>query len=167
MADDAALDALYQEIILDHNRRPRNFRELPEATCSVDGKNPNCGDALTIWLRFDGDRVADVSFQGVGCAISKASASLMTQAVKGKTRDEAAVIFERVHELVTGGEPDADAIRELGQLRALGGVSKFPMRVKCASLAWHALKSAMDGSGPGGPTASTDPTAPSAGTPAT
>ncbi|MCC7003423.1 MAG: SUF system NifU family Fe-S cluster assembly protein [Gemmatimonadaceae bacterium] len=145
MADDAALDALYQEIILDHYRRPRNFRTLPEATCSADGKNPNCGDALTVWLKFDGDVVSDVSFQGVGCAISKASASLMTQAVKGKSREEAAVIFEKVHRLVTGTEADAVVTKELGQLRALAGVSKVPMRVKCASLAWHALKSAMDG----------------------
>lgn len=144
MADNAALDALYQEIILDHNRRPRNFRELPNATCSADGRNPNCGDALTVWLKFDGDRVEDVTFQGVGCAISKASASLMTQAVKGRTREEAAVIFARVHHLVTGTETDAETAKELGQLRALSGVSKFPMRVKCASLAWHALKSAMD-----------------------
>ncbi len=148
MANDAALDALYQEIILDHNRRPRNFRELPNATCSADGKNPNCGDALTIWLQFDGNVVSDISFQGVGCAISKASASLMTLAIKGRTRTEAAAIFEKVHGLVTGLAVDADAIKELGQLRALGGVSKFPMRVKCASLAWHALKSAMDGSEP-------------------
>ena len=148
MADNAALDALYQEIILDHNRRPRNFRELPNATCSADGKNPNCGDALTIWLQFEGDTVVDISFQGVGCAISKASASLMTLAIKGRTRTEAAAIFEKVHGLVTGTEADAATAKELGQLRVLGGVSKVPMRVKCASLAWHALKSAMDGSEP-------------------
>lgn len=148
MANDAALDALYQEIILDHNRRPRNFRELPNASCSADGKNPNCGDALTIWLQFDGDTVSDISFKGVGCAISKASASLMTLAIKGRTRREAAEIFEKVHRLVTGLEADPATVKELGQLRALAGVSKFPMRVKCASLAWHALKSAMDGSEP-------------------
>lgn len=142
---DAALDALYQEIILDHYRRPRNFRVLPEATCSADGKNPNCGDALTVWVRFDGDRVADVTFQGVGCAISKASASLMTQAVKGKTRAEALALFARVHDLVTGEDGDAAAEKELGQLRALAGVSRFPMRVKCASLAWHALRQAIEG----------------------
>jgi nitrogen fixation protein NifU and related proteins len=146
VADDAALDALYQEIILDHYRRPRNFREMPDASCSADGKNPNCGDALTIWLKFDGDRVSEVTFQGVGCAISKASASLMTQAVKGRTRGEATVIFDNVHRLVTtGAAADAEATKSLGQLRALAGVSKFPMRVKCASLAWHAMKSAMDG----------------------
>jgi nitrogen fixation protein NifU and related proteins len=148
LADDAALDALYQEIILDHYRRPRNFRELPNATCTADGKNPNCGDALTVWLKFDGDIVADVTFQGVGCAISKASASLMTQAVKGRTRAEAAEVFEKVHRLVTGTETDAATSKELGQLRALAGVSKFPMRVKCASLAWHTLKSAMEGHEP-------------------
>ena len=106
------------------------------------------GDALTVWLRFDGDRVAEVTFQGVGCAISKASASLMTQAVKGRTRAEAAEIFDTVHRLVTGNDVDADTTKALGQLRALGGVSKFPMRVKCASLAWHALKSAMEGEAP-------------------
>lgn len=147
---DAALDALYQEVILDHYRRPRNFHAMPEASCSADGKNPNCGDQLTVWLRFDGDRVADVSFQGVGCAISKASASLMTQAVKGKSREEAVALFEQVRGLVTGEAADAASEKALGQLRALGGVSKFPMRVKCASLAWHAMKSAMDGAAPAG-----------------
>jgi nitrogen fixation protein NifU and related proteins len=141
---DAALDALYQEIILDHYRRPRNFHALPEATCSADGRNPNCGDQLTVWLKLEDDRVADVSFQGVGCAISKASASLMTQAIKGKTRAEVADLFARVHGLVTGEEATPEERKALGQLRALGGVSKFPMRVKCASLAWHAMKSALD-----------------------
>jgi nitrogen fixation protein NifU and related proteins len=143
---DAALDALYQEIILDHYRRPRNFHALPEATCSADGRNPNCGDQLTVWLKLEDDRVADVSFQGVGCAISKASASLMTQAIKGKTRAEVADLFARVHGLVTGEEATPEERKALGQLRALGGVSKFPMRVKCASLAWHAMKSALDSS---------------------
>jgi len=146
VADDAALDALYQEIILDHYRRPRNFHAMPGASCTADGKNPNCGDALTVWLKLDGEKVADVSFQGVGCAISKASASLMTQALKGKTRAEATTLFEKVHRLVTGNE--TEATKELGQLRALAGVSKFPMRVKCASLAWHAFKSAIDGAEP-------------------
>ncbi len=146
---DANLEALYQEIILDHYRRPRNFHAMPEASCTADGRNPNCGDELTVWLKFDGDRVADVSFQGVGCAISKASASLMTQAVKGKSRDEAVALFEKVHALVTGEDKSPANRRELGQLQALAGVSKFPMRVKCASLAWHALKSAMNDSQPG------------------
>lgn len=158
---DAALDALYQEIILDHNRRPRNYHAMPEASCTAEGKNPSCGDQLTIWLRFDGDKVADVSFQGVGCAISRASASLMTQAVKGKTRAEATQLFERVHRLVTHGDvagasdasrpasgESADAAADLGSLRALAGVARFPMRVKCASLAWHAMRSAIDGGDP-------------------
>ena len=96
MADDAALDALYQEVILDHYRRPRNFRVMDGATCTADGKNPNCGDALTVWLRLDGDRVAEASFQGVGCAISRASASLMTQAITGKSRAEADALLERL-----------------------------------------------------------------------
>ena len=143
---DAALDALYQEVILDHNRRPRNYHPMPDATCSADGKNPNCGDQLTVWLRVEDDTVADVSFQGVGCAISKASASLMTQAVKGKSRADATRMFEKVHALVTGEDPALATDKELGALRALGGVSRFPMRVKCASLSWHAMKAALDGS---------------------
>jgi nitrogen fixation NifU-like protein len=143
---DATLDALYQEVILDHNRRPRNYHPMPDATCSADGKNPNCGDQLTVWLKVEDEKVADVSFQGVGCAISKASASLMTQAVKGKSRAEATRMFEKVHKLVTGEDPSLATDKELGALRALGGVSKFPMRVKCASLSWHAMKAALDGS---------------------
>ncbi len=142
---DAALDALYQEVILDHNRRPRNFHPMEHATCSADGKNPNCGDQLTVWLRVENDAVADVSFQGIGCAISKASASLMTQAIKGKTRADATALYEKVHRLVTGEDPSLATDKELGALRALGGVSKFPMRVKCASLSWHAMKAALDG----------------------
>jgi nitrogen fixation NifU-like protein len=144
-AADASLDALYQEVILDHNRRPRNFHAMPEATCAADGRNPNCGDKLTVWLKLDGDRVTDISFHGEGCAISKASASLMTQAIKGRTREETAALFERVHGLVTGAALDDASAKALGPLRALGGVSRFPMRVKCASLAWHAMKSALEG----------------------
>lgn len=147
MADAAALDALYQEVILDHNRRPRNFHPMASASCSADGKNPNCGDQLTIWVLVEDDRVADVSFQGVGCAISKASASLMTEAVKGKTRAEAVALFETMHRVLTGVETDPAVIKGLGPLRALSGVGKFPMRVKCASLAWHAFKAALDGAG--------------------
>lgn len=142
---DAALDALYQEVILDHNRRPRNFHAMEQASCSADGKNPNCGDQLTIWLKVDGDRVSDVSFQGMGCAISKASASMMTEAIKGKSRSDALRMHEKVHRLVTGADPALAKDKELGPLRALGGVSKFPMRVKCASLGWHAMKAALDG----------------------
>ncbi len=141
---DANLDALYQEIILDHYRRPRNHHEMPEATSHADGKNPNCGDALTVWLKVDGDKVEDISFQGVGCAISKASASLMTQAVKGKSRADVLALFDRVHAVVTG--TDKAPAKDLGPLRALAGVSRFPMRVKCASLSWHAMKSALEGS---------------------
>lgn len=142
---DAALDALYQEVILDHNRRPRNYHPMEQASCSADGKNPNCGDQLTIWLKVEDDRVSDVSFQGQGCAISKASASMMTEAIKGKSRSDAVRMYEKVHRLVTGENGELAKDKELGSLRALGGVSKFPMRVKCASLAWHAMKAALDG----------------------
>ncbi|MDB4876996.1 MAG: system FeS assembly protein NifU family [Gemmatimonadetes bacterium] len=136
-------DALYQEIILEHNRKPRNFREMPDANRTIEGRNPLCGDSLTLWLKLTDDAISDISFKGQGCAISKASASLMTAAVKGKTRAEAEEIFERFHRLVTGKMPEAEHAA-MGSLRALGGVSKFPLRVKCASLAWHALHSALD-----------------------
>jgi nitrogen fixation protein NifU and related proteins len=139
-------DALYQELILDHNRKPKNFRVMEHADRQVLGHNPLCGDQLTLWLKMDGDRIEDVSFQGQGCAISKASASMMTTTVKGKTRAEAEVLFDKFHDLVTGKLDEAHH-KELGSLRAFGGVSKFPLRVKCASLAWHTLKSALDGEG--------------------
>ena len=148
------LEELYQSIILDHNRRPQNFRAMPDATGHAEGVNPMCGDQLTVWLRLDGDRVADVSFRGSGCAISKASASLMTQAIRGKTSAEATQLFEKFHALVTGHGGGED----LGALKAFSGVSRFPLRVKCASLGWHAMKAAMasgaaasaagDGAGP-------------------
>jgi len=137
----AELDELYQSIILDHNRRPQNFRAMPDATAQAEGVNPMCGDQLCVWLKVDGDQLSDVSFQGSGCAISKASASLMTAAVKGKTREEAMQLFERFHALVTGS--DAAKTDDLGALKAFSGVSRFPLRVKCASLAWHALRTAM------------------------
>jgi nitrogen fixation NifU-like protein len=136
-------EALYQEIILEHNRKPRNFREIEGADRRIEGRNPLCGDALTLWVKMQGDVIADVSFKGQGCAISKASASLMTAAVKGKRREEAEVLFDRFHQLVMGQLPESDQA-SLGSLRALGGVSKFPLRVKCASLAWHALHSALE-----------------------
>lgn len=142
---DAALDALYQEVILDHNRRPRNFHPMEHASCSADGRNPNCGDQLTVWLKVDDDVVSDVSFQGQGCAISKASASMMTDAIKGKSRRDVVALYEKVHRLVTGEDPTLATDKALGSLRALGGVSRFPMRVKCASLSWHAMKAALDG----------------------
>jgi nitrogen fixation NifU-like protein len=136
-------EALYQELILEHNRKPRNFREMPDADRTIEGRNPLCGDSLTLWVKLENDAIADVSFKGQGCAISKASASLMTAAVKGKTRAEAEDLFERFHQLVTGTLPESEQ-QSLGSLRALGGVSRFPLRVKCASLAWHALHSALE-----------------------
>lgn len=136
-------DALYQEVILDHNRRPRNYGALPEANREVAQRNPLCGDEMTLQLRIDGDTIADVKFTGQGCAVSKASASLMTAAVKGKSRREAEALFERMHRLLTGALPEGDR-DGLGSLAALGGVAKFPMRVKCASMAWHALHEALN-----------------------
>ena len=144
-------EGLYQEIILDHNRSPRNWGVLPDASRSVQGHNPLCGDRLELWIKFDGDRVVDLSFTGEGCAISKASASMMTQAIKGKTRAEAEALFERFHALVTGSG-DAEARKSLGRLQSFAGVSRIPMRVKCASLAWHALHEAL-GPEPAGPPA--------------
>ena len=139
----AELDELYQSIFLDHNRRPKNFRAMDDATAVADGQNPLCGDQLKVWVKIEGDTLADVSFQGQGCAISKASASMMTQAIKGKSRSEAVKIFDDVHALVTGHPTGGD----VGSLKALSGVSRFPLRVKCASLAWHAMKSALDADG--------------------
>jgi nitrogen fixation NifU-like protein len=136
-------EELYQELILEHNRKPRNFREMENADRKIEGRNPLCGDALTLWVKMDGDSIADVSFKGQGCAISKASASLMTTAVKGKTRDEAEHLFDKFHDLVLGTLPESEQ-GSLGSLRALGGVSRFPLRVKCASLAWHALRAALE-----------------------
>jgi nitrogen fixation NifU-like protein len=137
------LRELYQQVILDHNRNPRNFHELPAATRKVEGYNPLCGDHYTIYLDLDGETIRDVAFVGSGCAISKASASVMSSMVKGKSRDEADALFERFHSLVTGGSSlSAD---ELGKLAAFSGVSEFPARVKCASLAWHTLHTALAG----------------------
>ena len=136
------LRELYQDVILEHSKAPRNYRELGSANHKAEGYNPLCGDHFTIYLTLDGDKIADVSFQGSGCAISKASASMMTQSVKGKTKEEAVKMFERFHELVTGHDGDREA---LGKLAVFGGVSKFPARVKCATLAWHTLQSALEG----------------------
>jgi len=136
------LSDLYQEVILDHNRRPRNFHAMPEASHGAEGYNPLCGDRLTLYLRMDGNVIADLSFEGSGCAISKASASLMTDALKGRTIEEAQALFERFHRMVTT-PPDQD-VEDLGKLSALAGVREFPVRVKCASLAWHTLKAAME-----------------------
>lgn len=153
------LEDLYQSIILDHSKRPRNFHEMsaPPATGWAPGRNPLCGDHLTVWVQVEDGVVRDVSFVGSGCAISKASASLMTAAVKGKTRAEAEAIFERFHDLVTGHGDPAEARRTMGSLAALAGVSRFPARVKCASLAWHTLRSALAASdGAPGTAVSTD-----------
>lgn len=135
------LDELYQSVILDHNRAPRNFRKLPEATNHAEGRNPLCGDQFDVWLRLEGDVIADAAFQGQGCAISKASASMMTQAVKGKTVAEARALFEKFHEVVTGSV-GAKALPS--KLDVFRGVSAFPIRVKCATLSWHAMRAALD-----------------------
>jgi nitrogen fixation NifU-like protein len=140
------LDELYRDVILDHNRRPRNFGKLDPADATVEGFNPMCGDRLTVRLQLAGDRIADIRFEGEGCAISTASASLMTEAVKGKTRSDALALFERVHRLLTEDDASAD---ELGKLAALSGVREFPARVKCASLCWHTLASALQAPAPG------------------
>ena len=138
------LRELYQEVILDHNKRPRNFRAIDAPSRVARGHNPLCGDRLTLYVIIDGDRIADVAFEGSGCAISKASASLMTEAVKGKTVAEAESLFSRFHELVTT-PPDLPAKTEgLGKLAVFAGVREFPARVKCASLAWHTLKNAVE-----------------------
>jgi nitrogen fixation NifU-like protein len=137
---------LYQDLILEHNRTPRNFRPIEGASGHAEGRNPLCGDHLSVWVKLDGDRLADVSFHGSGCAISKSSASLMTAALKGRTRGEAERMFERFQALVTGALP-ADAARDdLGKLAAFAGIAEFPVRVKCATLAWHALRAALAGS---------------------
>ncbi|MGZ8415273.1 MAG: Fe-S cluster assembly sulfur transfer protein SufU [Gemmatirosa sp.] len=140
------LNVLYQSFNLDHNRKPRNHGQPERFDHTADGRNMLCGDALTVWVALDGDTLADVRFVGEGCAISKASASLMTQALKGKSRAQANELFERFHALVTGREaPPPEGVRgALGPLVALAGVSRFPIRVKCASLAWHTLKAALD-----------------------
>ena len=134
---------LYQEVILDHSKKPRNFRTLSEASHQAEGFNPLCGDRVTVFLKLDGDRVSEVAFQGSGCAISTASASLMTEVLKGKTAEEARRVFARFHDLVIGrpvaGEGDA-----LGKLIAFSGVGEFPLRVKCATLAWHTFKAALE-----------------------
>jgi nitrogen fixation protein NifU and related proteins len=135
---------LYQDVILEHSKSPRNYRELSPANRSAEGYNPLCGDRFTVYLNMEGDSIRDVSFQGAGCAISKASASMMTQALKGKTRAEAEEIFERFHNLVTGKAP-AETAEELGKLAVFSGVSEFPVRVKCATLAWHTVHAALEG----------------------
>jgi len=135
------LQELYQSVILDHNRKPRNFGALDGANRSADGKNPLCGDQVTVTLHVVDDVIEDVKFTGHGCAISKASASLMTASVKGKSRVDAEALFQKFHALVLGQDPEQG--KSLGQLVVFSGVSRFPVRVKCASLAWHTLKAAL------------------------
>ena len=138
------LSELYQELILDHNKNPRNFRKLEGANRSAEGFNPLCGDKLTLYLKLENGVVADISFQGSGCAISTASASLMTTTLKGKSIEETEALFENFHRLLTGHSADT---ARLGKLAAFCGVSEFPVRVKCATLAWHTLRAALEGQG--------------------
>jgi nitrogen fixation NifU-like protein len=141
---DEALRDLYQDTILEHNKRPRNFKALPDATAKKEGFNPLCGDRLTLYLKVEGDRIADAAFQGNGCAISTSSASLMTEAVKGKSVAEADKLFEGFRRLVTRQAPEPTKA-EVGKLLAFSGVGEFPARVKCATLCWHTLESALHG----------------------
>ena len=141
------LRELYQEVILDHNKRPRNFQKLDGANRTAEGYNPLCGDQITVSLRLEDDVIKDISFQGSGCAISKASASLMTTSVKGKTQAEAEVLLASVHTILTEERDKTVDPHELGKLAVLSGVCEFPARVKCASLAWHTLRAALKGAG--------------------
>jgi nitrogen fixation NifU-like protein len=139
------LRELYQDVILEHSKTPRNFRVQPSADHKAEGFNPLCGDRFTVYVTLDGDAIKDISFQGAGCAISKASASMMTQSVKGKTMEEAEKIFARFHGMVTGHPTTSPEESELGKLAVFSGVSEFPVRVKCATLAWHTLHAALEG----------------------
>jgi len=137
------LRSLYQEIILEHNKKPRNFGKMAGANRTLEGYNPLCGDHYTLYLKIEDDKIIDIAFEGAGCAISKTSASVMTTLVKGKTREEAQKMFDTFHKLVTGESTDV-SFESLGKLAAFAGVSEFPARVKCASLAWHTMNSALD-----------------------
>ena len=140
------LQDLYQSIILDHNRRPKNYGPLDGATSSAEGRNPLCGDEVKVELRLANDAIEDIRFTASGCAVSRASASIMTQSVKGKSRSDVEQLFQQFHELVTGKyKPDAKESRALGEMAAFSGVSKFPIRVKCASMPWHTLQAALRG----------------------
>ena len=141
------LKDLYRDVIVDHNRSPRNFRQIEPPRHDAEGFNPLCGDKLHVYLRLNDGAIDDISFEGSGCAISVASASLMTEALKGKTEAEAMAVFERMHALLAGRDDDAGDLAELGKLAALAGVREYPTRVKCASLCWHTMKSALAGAG--------------------
>jgi nitrogen fixation NifU-like protein len=139
----AGLSDLYQELILEHSKNPRNYRRIEDGV-TMEGFNPLCGDHFTVFLKMKDDVIADISFEGAGCAISKSSASVMTQALKGKTRAEAEALFTRFHDLVTG-KAESRELQSLGKLAAFAGVSEFPVRVKCATLAWHTMRAALEG----------------------
>jgi len=141
----ADLRDLYQEVILEHSKAPRNYRELKDADHKAEGFNPLCGDHFTVYLHIEGDSIRDITFQGSGCAISKASASMMTQSLKGKTKKEAEELFQKFHKVVTGQAASNGNSAELGKLAVFSGVSEFPVRVKCATLAWHTLQAALEG----------------------
>jgi nitrogen fixation NifU-like protein len=140
---DSELRELYQQVILDHNKSPRNFRKLVNANYEAEGYNPLCGDRIDVFIKLENDIVKDISFQGSGCAISKASASLMTSMLKGKSKAEAEELFNKFHDLITGKLGDNPSIEDLGKLAVFAGVKEFPARVKCASLAWHTMQSAL------------------------
>ena len=140
----ADLRDLYQEVILEHSKAPRNYRKLESSDHKAEGYNPLCGDRFTVYLEMQGDSIRDITFQGSGCAISKASASMMTQSLKGKTRAQAEELFNRFHNVVTGQTPENGTQAELGKLAVFSGVSEFPARVKCATLAWHTLQAALE-----------------------
>ena len=137
------LSELYQQVILDHNKKPRNFRKLDSANHKAEGYNPLCGDQLIVYLQLENDAVKEISFEGSGCAISKAAASMMTQAVKGKTKQEAEGLFAEFHKMVTGELDAQNTPNQLGNLRIFSGVREFPVRVKCATLAWHTMQAAL------------------------
>jgi nitrogen fixation NifU-like protein len=139
------LSDLYQEVILDHNKNPRNFREIENADRTADGNNPLCGDALRVYVELEDNKVKDVAFKGSGCAISKASASMMTQVVKGKSKEEAETLFDEFHRMVLGELDEETEENNLGKLKIFAGVREFPARVKCASLSWHTLNAALHG----------------------
>jgi nitrogen fixation protein NifU and related proteins len=139
------LRELYQEVLLDHNRRPRNFQKLEGADRKAEGYNPLCGDQVTVYLKLDGDVIREITFQGSGCAISKSSASMMTMSLKGKTRGEAEALFQRFHQMLTGDPGKREVPDGLGKLTVFSGVCEFPIRVKCATLPWHTMHAALEG----------------------
>jgi nitrogen fixation NifU-like protein len=138
------LDDLYQQVIIDHSKKPRNFRKMVGADCHAEGYNPLCGDRVTVYVKLDNGALADIAFTGSGCAICTSSASLMTESLKGKTRDQAQMIFHGVHDLVTGKTNPASTPSSLGKLAVFSGVRRFPIRVKCATLPWHTLNAALE-----------------------